>query len=418
MLKLLLLLNVLSCQSAGKNDIPENGRNIQKVKAGVESISPLADRIRYTPNQIQVGADRMSQYVPTLENKKIGLVVNPTSMVKNTHLVDTLYKKKIQITKIFGPEHGLQGIVDAGSKIGNSTYKETNIPVISLYGKHHKPTVQDLEDVDILVFDIQDVGARFYTYISTLTYVMEAAAENNKKVIVLDRPNPNGFYVDGNILDTASRSFVGMHPIPIVHGMTIGEYAKMLNGEKWLKNGIQCDLQVVSCLGYDHTTVYTLPIAPSPNLNTQQSIYLYPALCLLEGTIVSMGRGTPEPFTVVGYPSYTKGNYSFTPEVTIGNKAPLYKGELCNGYALKDKASVIFKTKKIPLEWLLLLYKNSDKKKKDFFNTFFEKLAGGKMLQKQIKAGKTEAQIRKSWEKGLKEFKLIRKKYLLYKDFE
>lgn len=372
-----------------------------------------------TPPLLQTGAEQVQQYLPMLKGKKVGLVVNQTSVIGKTHLVDALKKRNVSIRVIFAPEHGFRGNHEAGALVKSGKDAATGIQVISLYGNHKKPTVADLQHVDVVVFDIQDVGARFYTYISTLHYVMEACAEQQKPLIVLDRPNPNGHYIDGPVLDTAFRSFVGMHPIPVVHGMTIGEYARMINGEKWLKGKLACKLTVVKMTGYTHTTPYTLPVKPSPNLPTPESIALYPSVCFFEGTNYSLGRGTDKPFECIGKPQNTQGNYTFTPKVIPGvAENPPYKNELCRGYVLTDFANNILRREpRIYLDWMITLYQD-DTSKATFFTDFFDTLAGGKTLREQIVAGKSEAEIRERWRKGLMDFRLVRAKYLLYPDFK
>lgn len=368
--------------------------------------------------QITVGAEKMNEYLPLLKNKKVALVVNQTSMVKGTHLVDTLLKRKVKILNIFAPEHGFRGDHSAGEKVKSSTDAATKLSIVSLYGKNKKPTPDQLAKCDVVIFDIQDVGARFYTYISTLHYVMEACAENNKLLLILDRPNPNGYYVDGPILDTAYRSFVGMHPIPMVHGMTIGEYAQMINGEKWLKDSVQCKLQIIKCDRYTHDQLYRLPVKPSPNLPTAEAIFLYPSLCLFEGTTVSLGRGTTKPFECLGKPGNSIGDYTFTPINLPGiAEKPPFQDTLCRGFLLSEYAkNFMFFEMKINLYWLKELYK-VEKDKSMFFTPFFDKLAGSSQLRRQIAEGKSEEEIRQSWQEGLLRFKQIRKKYLLYRDF-
>lgn len=367
--------------------------------------------------QLKVGAEQTNVYLPMLKNKTVALVVNPTSIIKSTHLVDSLKSLGINIKSIFAPEHGFRGDAEAGAHIKSDIDKKTNLPVLSLYGNKKKPSKEDLKGVDIVVFDIQDVGARFYTYISTLHYIMEACAENNIQLIVLDRPNPNGFYVDGPVLDPKFKSFVGMHPVPVVHGMTIGEYAQMINGEKWLPNGIQCKLNVVPCVGYAHSILYALPIKPSPNLPTKESILLYPSLCFFEGTDVSIGRGTDKPFELVGKPNFVKGSYEFTPKSIKGvSENPKYNGQKCQGVLLTDFGNSYMPIHAaLYLTWLIDFYKESSDKE-NFFNSFFDKLAGTDQLRQQIIAGKTEEEIRKSWEPALSNYKQMRKKYLLYRD--
>tara|TARA_B100000497_G_scaffold66998_1_gene75631 strand:+ start:53 stop:1189 length:1137 start_codon:yes stop_codon:yes gene_type:complete len=358
-------------------------------------------------SQIKVAADRTKAYLPLLEDNKIAIVGNQTSMIKNTHLVDSLISLEVDVIKVFSPEHGFRGKADAGAKIEDGIDVKTGIPIISLYGKNKKPSSKQLEEIDVLLFDIQDVGARFYTYISTLHYVMEAAGEHNIKVIILDRPNPNGHYIDGPIREDGFESFVGMHPIPIVHGMTIGEYAKMINGENWISN--KCDLTVIEMENYTHDTHYDLPIKPSPNLPNSKSINLYPSLCLFEGTNISIGRGTDYPFQHFGAP-YLESNYSFTPKSGEGSKYPKHKNIECFGTDLRFQDNYLTD---INLNWIINSYNNCPYKEK-FFTNFFDKLAGTDKLRLQIIDGKTEKEITGSWIEGLDKFKLTRKKYLLY----
>jgi uncharacterized protein YbbC (DUF1343 family) len=373
-----------------------------------------AIRIRLNP---QPAATEIKAYKPQLENKNIALVVNQTSTVKGQHLVDILLENGIKIKKIFAPEHGFRGTGDAGEKLKNEIDDATQLPLISLYGDRKKPSAKDLEGIDIVVFDIQDVGARFYTYISTLQYVMEACAENKKKLIVLDRPNPNGNIVDGPVLEIKNKSFVGMQAIPIVHGMTMGEYAQMLNGEKLLSNKVQCNLTVLKCSNYSHDNEYSLPVPPSPNLKTTSAVLLYPSLCLFEGTEVSVGRGTATPFQVWGHPSYADNGFSFTPQSNVGSKKPPFEKEKCYGADLNLPPYKIRElvNRQLQLQWLIGAYKLSPNKA-TFFNPFFTKLAGNTLLQQQIITGKSEKEIRASWKAGLDKFKKIRKKYLLYPD--
>ncbi len=368
--------------------------------------------------KITTGAAQFSAYLPMLKGKKIAVVVNQTSTIGSTHLIDSLKKLNVAIKVIFAPEHGFRGDYSAGAHVKSGKDAKTGLQVISLYGDHKKPTKADLKDIQLVLFDIQDVGARFYTYISTLHYVMEACAENNKPLVVLDRPNPNGFYVDGPVLDPAFSSFVGMHPIPVVHGLTIGEYAMMINGEKWLKDSVQCRLTVIKMQGYDHTVKYELPVKPSPNLPTVASVYLYPSICLFEGTNYSLGRGTDKPFECIGKPQNTSGNYTFTPKAIAGvAENPPYKNQLCRGYLLTDFTQTVFaKEPRMYIDWIIDLYKE-DTAKATFFTDFFDKLAGTDNLRKQIVAGKTESEIRASWEPQLNQFRKKRSKYLLYKDF-
>ena len=357
--------------------------------------------------ELVLGAERTNIYLPLLKNKKIAVVGNQTSMIANTHLVDSLLSLKVNVVKVFSPEHGFRGKADAGAKIEDETDEKTGLPIISLYGKNKKPTVEQLKGIELLLFDIQDVGARFYTYISTLHYVMEAAAENNIKVIVLDRPNPNGHYIDGPIREKGFESFVGMHPIPIVHAMTIGEYAQMINGEKWIAR--QCDLTVIEMENYTHDMSYDLHIKPSPNLPNSRSINLYPSLCLFEGTNLSLGRGTEYPFQHFGAP-YLKSNYSFTPKSGEGSKSPTHENKKCFGTDLRFQDNYL---EEINLNWLIESYNNCPEKEK-FFNSFFDKLAGTDKLRLQIIEAKTAKEIKESWQENLNEFKKIRNKYLLY----
>ena len=347
----------------------------------------------------------------------MAVVANQTSLVKNRLLIDTLLSLGINITEIFAPEHGFKGEEDAGATVKNSKLK-SNIAIVSLYGEHYKPTPDDLKNVDVVVYDLQDVGVRFFTYVSTLHYVMEACAENAKELIVLDRPDPNGYFVDGPVLDPQFKSVVGLDPVPIVYGMTPAEYAKMLNGEKWLKNGVQCNLLCVPIDGYNHRDLYELPVKPSPNLPNMPAIYLYPSLALFEGTSISVGRGTDTPFEVFGAPGLQEASFTFTPSSKPGASHPMYEGQKCSGYDLKDFGTILIKNyQKLYLFWLKGAYKNSPDKTK-FFNSYFTQLAGTDMLQKQIEKGAPDEDIRKSWEPNLSNFKKIRKRYLLYKDFE
>jgi len=366
--------------------------------------------------KVKVGAARITEYLPLINNKNIALVVNQTSTIGNTHLADTLQQLGISIKAIFAPEHGFRGKADAGEKGIDGVDVKTGIPLLSLYGKNKKPKPAQLAGIDLVIFDIQDVGARFYTYISTMHYVMEACAENGVEVLILDRPNPNGHYVDGPILNSSHQSFVGLHPIPVVHGMTIAEYARMVNGEGWLKGGIQCKLSTVACENYTHETVYELPIKPSPNLPNNRSIYLYPSLCFFEGTTISVGRGTNTQFQVYGHPDLEIGTYEFIPEPMDGAKYPKLAGKTCKGFDLtKMDIAKIRNEKTLNLAYLITAYQNYPNKK-DFFlkNLFFDKLAGGTDLRALIIAGKTAVQIKATWQKGLNKFKKTRAKYLLY----
>jgi len=398
-LTLTLLLNI-SCYAK------QNNRNSE--------INSNNEQRRETESKkVVLGIERPLEYLPLLKDKKVALVVNQTSAINGNHLVDILLDEKINIVNIFAPEHGFRGEADAGEKIADGKDSKTGLPIISLYGNHKKPTSEDLKNIEIVVFDIQDVGARFYTYISTLHYVMEACAENKIKVLVLDRPNPNGHYVDGNVLDMKFKSFVGMHPIPIVHGMTIGEYAKMINGEKWLANGINCDLEIVKCLDYDRNIAYDLPIKPSPNLPNAKAINLYPSICFFEGTEISVGRGTEFPFQVIGAPLVAKEmtDFSFTPVSTSGAKFPPQQDKICYGFDLKNEPVL----NEINLEYLIKMY-NLYEDKSQFFlkNNFIDLLAGTDQLRKDILADKSAEEIKASWQPALEKFKKTRAKYLLY----
>ena len=360
---------------------------------------------------IKTGADNYEKYLPLLKDKKVGIVTNQTGILSNkTHLVDFLLEKKITVQTIFAPEHGFRGTADAGEHVVDGKDPKTGLSIISLYGDNKKPKAAQLAGIDVMIFDLQDVGARFYTYISSLHYVMEACAENGVPLIVLDRPNPNGGIVDGPLLEKEFTSFVGMHPVPLLHGMTIGEYAQMINGQKWLKDGVQCKLTVIPCLDYNRKMDYSLPVKPSPNLPNDQSINLYASLCLFEGTNVSVGRGTEKQFQIYGSPFLTKTNFSFTPKPNFGAKDPLYNGKECFG----EDLTAYPKLKQLELKWLIKAYQNTSDKTK-FFNPFFTKLAGTKKLQQQIESGTSEENIRKSWTKDLEAFKKMRVKYLLYK---
>jgi uncharacterized protein YbbC (DUF1343 family) len=367
-------------------------------------------------SEIQTGAERTDLYFPLLSGKTIGVVCNQTSLIGSIHLADTLISAGFSVRDIFSPEHGFRGDADAGAIIMDGTDKKTGVNIISLYGKKKKPEQADLEGIDILIFDIQDVGVRFYTYISTLTLVMEVAADQGIPFIVLDRPDPNGFYIDGPVLDTSFRSFVGMHPVPVVYGMTIGEYALMVNGEGWLGEK-KCNLTVIPLNGYTRNMIVRLPIRPSPNLPTWQSVYLYPSLCLFEGTIISVGRGTQTPFEVIGHPHFVIGSYLFKPESIPGvSEHPPFEGQYCLGASLSGFAeNYAHNERHFCLDWLISMH-GFFKDSADFFIPYFDKLAGTDQLRKDIINGKSEAEIRKRWENDLNAFKLIRKKYLLYPD--
>jgi uncharacterized protein YbbC (DUF1343 family) len=371
-----------------------------------------------TDKKIIPGAERTDAYLSLISGNSVAIAANQTSMIRNVNLVDSLISLGINVVKIFSPEHGFRGNADDGALISDTEDPKTGIMIRSLYNESKKPDKSDMENVDFVIFDIQDVGVRFYTFISTLHYIMEACAENNKKLIVLDRPNPNGFYIDGPLLEPEYKSFVGMHEVPIVYGMTIGEYAMMINGEGWLNNGLKCNLTVIPCANYDHTSKYDLPVRPSPNLPTMNGIYLYPSICLFEGTALSVGRGTDFPFEVFGHPDLQDCSFTFVPEPKTGaDTNPLLKGQVCRGVDLRYLRDLGHERPgRIDLQWLFFAYSHFPDKSK-FFNDYFEKLAGNNILRKQIIMGMTESEIRETWKEDLEKFKLIREKYLLYPDF-
>ena len=376
------------------------------------------------PAQILPGAARTELYLPALQNKSVAIFANQTSVVGGTHLVDLLLSKGVRIKKIFSPEHGFRGTADDGKEINDSIDTKTGILLVSLYGAKRKPAAADLKDVDVMVFDIQDVGVRFYTYISSLQEYIEAAVQNNKPLLILDRPNPNGFYIDGPVLDKKFASFVGMQPVPIVYGMTIGEYARMLIGEKWLDSAVSpflsqraARITVIPCAGYTHKSKYELPVKPSPNLPGIQSVYWYPSTCFFEGTVLSEGRGTNKAFQLFGHPSLPKNMASFTPHSQEGAANPKLKDQLCYGWNLSGTPEQVLKQvdNKIQLKWIMEAYRLFPDKAGFFLNNgHFNRLAGNDILIEQVKAGKTEAEIRRSWQPGLDRFKEVRKKYLLY----
>lgn len=403
---LFLLLSLTAC---GQKSSTQNGAE-----------SPTDSLVQTPEPEIQYVAipasENLAAYLPQLEGKTIGIVANQTSMVGETHLIDTLISLGIKVKKVFAPEHGFRGIADAGEKVKDGKDKKTGLPILSLYGKNLKPSKAQMRGIDLVLFDIQDVGARFYTYISTMSYMMEACAELDVPFMVLDRPNPNGHYVDGPILDIAFSSFVGMHPVPVVHGMTIGEYAQMVNGEGWLKDSVKVDLTVVKMENYSHKTPYDLPVKPSPNLPNQRSIYLYPSLCFFEGTIVSEGRGTDRPFQLFGYPGMPNSEVEFTPKAIKGaSMYPKFKDEKCAGFDLSILSEDSLRNmSQLNLGWLIEAHKNYKGKKPFFDKKFFDLLAGGDQLRKAIEAEKSAAEIRGGWKNGLGEFQNIRDKYLIY----
>ncbi len=400
---LLFVLVLISCgnNSETNNKINQNTASAIKAK---------------NDKSIIVGANQTQTYLPILNGKRIGIVANQTSVIfkkdTNTHLVDSLIALNVDVKKVFAPEHGFRGTVDAGEVVKDGIDTKTGLPIISLYGKNKKPSQEQLKDIDILIFDIQDVGVRFYTYISTLHYIMEACAENNIQLIILDRPNPNGNYIDGPTLEKEHQSFLGMHTIPLVHGMTIGEYGKMINGEKWLVNGIQCDLKIVEMTNYNHSKSYSLPIRPSPNLPNDQSIKLYPSLGLFEGTNINAGRGTEFQFQRYGAPFLNQETmkFTYTPQSNFGAKYPKHKDDLCYG---EDLGKVTI-ADEMTLKWIIKAYENSVDKSLFFLTDGFTKHAGTTKLQKQIESGMTEAEIKATWQKDLNNFKKIRAQYLIY----
>lgn len=378
-------------------------------KISTSSQPPKSDR-NVSLKTLLVGAEQLDILLPKIKDKKVALVVNYTAMVGKTHLADTLLSRGVQIKKILGPEHGFRGNAAAGEYVKDGVDAKSGLPLVSLYGNNRKPTPEQLADIDVVVYDIQDVGVRFFTYISTLHYVMEACAENGKKLIVLDRPNPNGGYIDGPVLLPAHKSFIGMHPVPVVHGMTVGEFAQMINGEGWLEGKKKCALEVVPLKNWIHQDEYSLPLRPSPNLPNDQAVKLYPSVCFFEGTSLSLGRGTQFPFQAIGHPDLKNFPFQFTP-VTIEGvaKNPPQENKLCYGLDLRQ----VEIPKKIDLHYLLEMYKAFPDKEK-FFIPFFERLAGNTALRQQIKDGLTEDQIRASWQKDLDAYKEMRKKYMLY----
>jgi uncharacterized protein YbbC (DUF1343 family) len=372
-----------------------------------------------TQDDVRVGAQRTEAWFPLIKGKRIGLVANQTSLIGRVHIADSLLAAGFDLVRVFGPEHGFRGEQEAGKDIGSGKDVKTGLSVISLYGKHKKPFPEDLQGIDVMIYDIQDVGVRFFTFISTMSYVMEACAENNIPLIILDRPDPNGFYVDGPVLDTNFRSFVGLHPVPIVYGMTAGEYAKMVNGEGWLAKRISCQLIIVTVEGYDHNMVYKLPVKPSPNLPDWQSVYLYPTLGLFEGTIMSVGRGTDRPFRIFGHPNFVIGNYIFRPRSIPGvSEHPPYEGQDCFGGDASGFAENIMKNEHHFTISYLIYARQVFPDSMNFFNAYFDKLSGSPVLREQLLQGMDEGSIRQSWQKEVEKFLAIRSRYLLYPDFK
>lgn len=409
MKKILICLIVLALVACKSKKTASSGKVSERQVEIAEAKLKAAEQSVVAPT---LGVEVfLKSYLEALKGKRLALVVNHSSLYGQTHLVDELLARGLQIKKVFAPEHGFRGNADAGESIKNEMDTQTGLPIVSLYGKNKKPTPQQLADVDVVIFDIQDVGVRFFTYISTMHYVMEACAENQKAFYVLDRPNPNGHYIAGSVLQKGFESFIGMHPIPIVHGLTVGELAQMINGEKWLAGGLECNLTVVKMQNYTHSTPYNLPVKPSPNLPNQNAIAWYPSLCLFEGTPMSVGRGTEFPFQVVGFPDKRMGDFSFTPKSIVGMaKKPLYENQVCYGKDYRNLAPPAF-----TLAPLIEFYKKFPEKDK-FFNSFFDKLAGNSQLKEQIRQGMSEEQIQATWEKDLENYKKLRKKYLLYED--
>jgi uncharacterized protein YbbC (DUF1343 family) len=398
---------MISCANSAKTE----SKNI-----GTETLN-ISESLKQTKDdkKIIVGANQTELYLPLLKGKRIGIVANQTSVIfrdenKYTHLVDSLISLNVNVKKVFAPEHGFRGIGDAGEHLNDEFDSNTGLPIISLHGKTKKPSIEHLKDLDILIFDIQDVGVRFYTYLSTLHYIMEACAENNIPLIVLDRPNPNSHYIDGPVLDINFKSFVGLHPVPLVYGMTIGEYAQMINGEKWLDNGVKCDYEVIPLRNYDHSLSYSLPIKPSPNLPNGKAINLYPSLDIFRGTPINAGRGTDSQMQLYGAPFFPKSEFSFIPKSNEGAKHPRFNGEKCYGIDLRNESIL----NRFTLKYVLDAYKKTPKEK-TFFGPTWNIHAGNDILKSQIEAGLTEEEIRKTWKKDLENFKKVREKYLIYK---
>jgi len=436
---LLIILADCTAQKKQGTSVSNNQETQNQNRTGSQAVigDQPARKDSFGETKIIPGAERISVYLPLIKGKRIGIFANQTSMVGHTHLVDTLKKLGVNIKVIFGPEHGFRGTADAGEKVGNYVDEKTGIPVVSLYGGKSKPDENDLKNIDVLIFDLQDVGCRFYTYINSMQDFLETALENHKPLLLLDRPNPNGFYVDGPVLDPKFKSGVGRQPIPIVYGMTIGEYARMLCGERWLTekaneiNAFNITTEetvdtpfhflVIKCENYTHHSKYILPVRPSPNLPETQAVYLYPSTCLFEGTALSEGRGTEKPFEYIGHPLLPKNMFSFTPNPNEGAKSSKHYGEVCYGWNFGGTLEEVLKRTdaRIQLKWIIGAYQIFPGKDSFFLKTnSFNRLAGNDILMQQVKDGKSEDEIRKSWEPGLIQFKAIRKKYLLYPDFE
>jgi uncharacterized protein YbbC (DUF1343 family) len=400
----ILVLNLISCNA------PAQGQQKQ-VKKQKTTEKPAA----YVG--ILTGAERTSEYLPLIKNKRVALMVNHTSLIHKTHIVDSLLSLGIQVKTIFAPEHGFRGTADAGDHVKDGKDPKTNLPIVSLYGDKLKPSKEDLKDVEVVIFDIQDVGARFYTYISSMHYLMIACAENKIPMIVLDRPNPNIYRIDGPVLKPKFQSFVGMHPIPVLHGLTVGELAKMIVGEKWLGENIVPELTVIACENYTRTTRYSLPVKPSPNLPNDRAVYLYPSICFFEGTDISVARGTDFPFQAIGSPKITKASFSFTPKATDGAKNPPHKDVECRGYDLRNESNEFgAETDKLNLQYLFRMYAQHKDQQNFFLKTgFFNKLAGNSDLKLQIETELSEADIRKTWQKDMDVYLEKRKPYLIYK---
>ena len=414
----LFTLLLISCSAGSQNDTDVNTTENEPV---IEDSVIVAEKM-YCNDDVRVGAEITEAYFPMMEGMKIAVVGNQSSMVGETHLVDTLLGAGLDVVRVFSPEHGFRGTADAGEKVNSEIDEKTGLAIFSLYGTNRKPSASQLSGIDVVIFDIQDVGVRFYTYISTLHNVMEACAEQGVKLMILDRPNPNGHYVDGPVLKEDFSSFVGMHPVPVVHGMTVGEYAQMINGEKWLAGGIECPMRIIPCEGWDHAKYYELPIAPSPNLPDMASVYLYPSLCFFEGTTVSIGRGTDTPFQLIGHPDYKIDSlglsFSFVPQPNGGSKHPKLEGETCFGTDLSALDLSEFRTKgELDLSYLFDFYQNLDHGKSFFLpNNFIDLLAGSSDLRKGIMDGVTLDEMRAKWDVEITAFKEMRQAYLIYEE--